>query len=88
VHAQLRGANDRLVTVRPILDPVERFAELIETDPDGPVFTSIRAAEGTGRPPGAPDFVADLERCLGCHIARRAPGRKPSAKPDDQLALL
>ncbi len=36
MHAQLRGANDRLVTVRPILDPVERFAELIETDPDDP----------------------------------------------------
>ena len=88
VHAHLNGEDDGLVTVRPVLDRVERFAELIETDADDPAFASLRAAEGTGRPLGTADFVADLERRFGRRIARRAPGRKPSAKSDDQLGLL
>ncbi len=88
VHAQLNGEDDGLVTVRPVLDRVERFAAFIETDPDDPAFASLRAAETTGRPLGTADFVASLERRLGRPIARRAPGRKPAAKPDDQLSLL
>ena len=88
VHAHLKGEDDGLVTVRPVLDRVERFAELMETDADDPAFAYPRAAEGTGRPLGTADFVADLERRLGRPIARRAPGRKPAPKPDDQLMLL
>jgi hypothetical protein len=44
--------DDGLVTVAPILERVDSFAAL------------IRAAETTGRPLGAVDFVADLERVL------------------------
>jgi putative transposase len=88
VHAHLKGEDDGLVTVRPVLDRVERFAAFIETDPHDPAFAALRAAETTGRPLGTADFVADLERLLGRPIARRAPGRKPAAKPEDQLILL
>ena len=45
------------------------------------------AAETTGRPLGAAAFVADLERRLGRPIARRAPGRKPTPKPEAQPSL-
>jgi len=88
VGAHLRGEDEGLVSVRPVLERVDRFADLIETDADDPAFAAIRSAEATGRPLGCADFVADLERRLGRPIARRAPGRKPAAKAVDQLALL
>jgi putative transposase len=77
VRAHLKGEDDGLVTVRPVLDRVERFAELIQTNPNDPAFAAIRAAESTGRPLAAAEFIAGLERVLGRRIARRAPGRKP-----------
>jgi putative transposase len=53
------------------------------------VFAELRRSEGSGRPVGAPDFVAGLERLLGRKIARRAPGRKPASSPTSkQLDLL
>jgi putative transposase len=88
VHAHLKGEDDGLVTVRPVLDRVENFARVIETDPDDPAFARLRAAETTGRPLGTADFVADLERRLGRPVARRAPGRKPKARLDGQISLL
>lgn len=81
VGAHMAGEDDGLVTVKPVLDRVDRFSELIGTDADDPGFARFRAAERTGRPVGTADFVADLERLLGRPIARRAPGRKPAAKP-------
>ena len=45
--------------------------------PSTQLFSAIREAESSGRPLATADFVADLERRLGRHIARRAPGRKP-----------
>jgi putative transposase len=86
-RAHLAGEDDGLVTVRPVLDRVESFARLIETEADDPAFAALRAAETTGRPLGAADFVADLERRLGRPIARRAPGRKLAIKSEGQLAL-
>ncbi|MET0272117.1 MAG: transposase [Phenylobacterium sp.] len=87
VGAHLQGEDDGLVTVGPVLDRVDRFAELIEAGADDPAFAALRAAEATGRPLGTPDFVADLERRLGRPIARRAPGRKPAPKPEVQAGL-
>jgi len=88
VRAHLRGEDDDLVMVRPVLDRVEDFAALIETDADDPAFAALRAAESTGRPLATADFVADLERRLGRPIARRAPGRKPAASTEGQFDLL
>jgi putative transposase len=78
VGAHLRGEDDELVRVRPVLDRVERFADLIAGEAEEPAFGVLRAA----------DFVSDLERRLGRPIARRAPGRKPAHNPTDQLASL
>ena len=71
-----------------MLDRVERFADLLETDADDPNFRTLRASEGTGRPVGDANFIAGLERLLGRPIARRAPGRKPKAVAEAQLDLL
>ena len=93
MRAHLAGADDALVMVRPILDRVGNFNELLQ--PDGgrssdQDFRGLRDAEGTGRQLGPADFVAGLEAMLGRKIARRAPGGKPagSAALSNQLELL
>ncbi len=87
-RAHLAGVDDELVSVRPVLDRVERFVDLLQTDPDDPAFRSLRASEGSGRPLGNADFIAGLERRLGRPVARRAPGRKPKSAVVEQLDLL
>jgi putative transposase len=88
VRAHLSGEDDGLVMVRPVLDRIDRFGDLIEADAEEAAFATLRAAEATGRPLGTADFVADLERRLGRLIARRAPGRKPTKQIEDQPRLL
>ena len=88
VRAHLKGEDDGLVVVRPVLQRIGRFGEILETDADDPAFASLRAANATGRALGSADFVADLERRLGRPVARRAPGRKPKTRPDDQPRLI
>ena len=78
VRAQINGTDDGLVTVRAVLDRMPHFAELLSTTQDQD-FEDLRLAEGSGRPLGTAEFVAALERLLGRPIARRAPGRKPTA---------
>jgi putative transposase len=87
VRAHLAGVDDALVSVRPVLDRIPDFKALLESASENG-FEALRHAEGTGRPAGAPEFLAGLERLLGRPIARRAPGRKPSATIVDQLDLL
>jgi len=64
------------------------MAALVEGESEIQAFAAIRAAETTGRPLGAADFVTDLERVLGRPIARRAPGRKPAQPAPETLRLL
>jgi putative transposase len=44
VRAHLAGQDDGLVTVGPVLDRIERFADLIERGEDQAAFAAIRAA--------------------------------------------
>ena len=88
VRAHLAGRDDALVTVRPVLDRVQNFIDLLQPDADED-FADLRSSEGTGRPLGTEDFVIGLERVLGRNIARRAPGRKPRIRVmGEQLELL
>ena len=87
-RAHLAGEDDALVSVRPVLDRVERFADLLQDSADDAAFRALRASEGSGRPLGNADFIAGLERLLGRRIARRAPGRKPRVVAEEQLELL
>ena len=68
------GEDDRLVSVRPVLDRWPTFRNLLLEDCEEK-FISLREAEGIGRPLGTADFVTELERRLGRSIARRAPGQ-------------
>jgi putative transposase len=75
------------VSVCPVLDRWANFRDLLLQDYDE-AFTSLRKAEGIGRPLGTADFVIELERRLGRPIARRASGRKAAANPQgEQLNL-
>ena len=86
VRAHLAGADDELVTVRPVLERTPQFAELLAECGDTG-FAALRTLEGSGRPAGNAEFIAGLERLLGRPIARRAPGRKPAVDPAGQLNL-
>jgi putative transposase len=91
VRAHLRGQDDGLAVVRPVLDRVEAFAGLIEADDEAwhaPAIQALRAAERTGRPLGNADFVRDLEIRLRRPLARRGPGRKPAPRDDGEAVLL
>jgi putative transposase len=83
VKAHLKGEDDGLVCVAPVLSRVPDFAALLAGDGDAG-FDALRESEGTGRPLGNADFIAGLERILGRRIAKRAPGRKPRAPGDTQ----
>ena len=79
VRAHPAGSDDSLVRVRPVLDRIPHFHDLLDASASDD-FTALRRAEATGRPLGTADFVADLERLLGRTIARRAAkSRKPSS---------
>jgi len=85
VRAHLAGADDALVKVAPLLARIDRFADLLadESEADVETFRALRAGEMTGRPAGAADFIADLERRLGRVLTPRKRGRKPKPKPDE-----
>ena len=78
VRAHLAGADDGLVRVRPALDRVGDFAAFLgqEVDEDA-AFLALRRAEGIGRPIGAPDWIAALERQTGRTLVAAKRGPKP-----------
>jgi putative transposase len=80
-RAHLAGADDNLVTVRPVLNRTSCFADLLLED-RGEDFAALRRSEVSGRPVGTAEFVTGLERLLGRPIARRAPGAKPANSVD------
>lgn len=73
---------------RPLLDRIGRGADLIGIEPVATVLVRLRAAESTGRPLGADDFLKLLERRLGRALRPRKPGPKPgAAAPGKQLDM-
>ena len=88
-RAHLSGRDDGLVTVVRILERTQNFAELIAGNGEEDDCTAaLHAAETTGRAVGMPRYFADLERRRRGPIGRRAPGRRPAAKGDDQPSIL
>ena len=78
VRAHLAGRDDELVTVKPALDQLPSFRELLKTE-CGDAIHNLNRSERTGRPAGAEEFVLGLERLLRRPLARRSPGRKPAS---------
>jgi putative transposase len=77
VAARLAGRDDGLAIVRPILDRVAKFADLLDTETDDPAFAPLRRAELFGRPLGSAGFVTALEARLDRRLAPAKRGRRP-----------
>jgi putative transposase len=75
VRAHLTREDDELVSVAPVLNLVDRFAALLDSDSDDAAFRALLSSEGSGRQLGNADFIADLERLLR--------GLSPDARPDE-----
>ena len=75
--AHLRGANDALVEVRPLLKLIPDWrGYLCAPDADG-LAEQLNLHSRTGRPLGTDDFVKRIE----VRLARRLRPRKPGPKP-------
>jgi putative transposase len=83
VRAHLAGKDDTLVRVRPLLDRVEAFADLVslKTGEIAPhQLAALMASETTGRPLGDEGFLERLEATLGRKLRPGKRGRKPRSE--------
>jgi putative transposase len=87
VAAHLAGRDDGLAVVRPILDRVANFADLLAAPADDAAFEALRRAELIGRPLGSPDFVAAVEARLGRRLAPAKRGRRPKGGTDAAVEI-
>jgi putative transposase len=84
VRAHLTREDDEFVSIAAVLNRVDRFAALLESDSDDGAFRALRSSEASGRPLGNADF----KRLLGRPVARRTPGPKSKRAAAEQLDLL
>jgi putative transposase len=76
-RAHLEGRDDRLAKVSPLAERASDWSDFLGQGLSEPERDAIRAAERTGRPLGAKEFVQSLETATGKSLARRKPGPKP-----------
>jgi REP-associated tyrosine transposase len=82
VRAHLAGEDDELATVAPLRALIPDFVALLATPADPVTTTRIERAPIIGRPLGAPEWIAVLERRLGRALALGKPGPKPRVDQD------
>jgi len=82
LRAHLGRSDDGLVTVAPLLERLGHITALIDTEPEGIALARLRAAETTGRPLGADDFVTRLEGLVQRRLRRQKSGRKAKMPAD------
>jgi len=81
-RTHLAGKDDELATVAPLHALIPDFAGLLAMPVDAAVAGRIERAPTIGRPLGAPEWIAVLERRLGRPLAPAKPGPKPRAERD------
>lgn len=74
--AHIRHRDDRLVRVRPLLDRVEDWRDLLATAPDISDVQLLRLHSRTGRPLGTEQFIKSAERALHRKLAPQKRGPK------------
>ena len=77
VRAHLRGRDDDLVCVRPMLERVGDWRIYLTTDDTEDTYSRLRTHTQTGRPMGSERFVSRLEKLTGQRLRRQKPGPKP-----------
>jgi putative transposase len=83
-RAHLAGEDDELATVAPLRALIPDFAALLAAAPDPVTTARIERAPTIGRPLGAPEWIALLERRLGRSLAPGKPGPKPRVDRDPE----
>ena len=76
VHAHLRTEDDRLVSVRPMLERVRDWQAYLQQDGDKSMTDDIRQHTRTGRPAGNDNFLSHLELTSRRTLRRKRPGPK------------
>lgn len=84
-RSHLAGADDGLVSVKPLLDRHGNFAQLLDsaTEQEEAAWAALRKSESTGRPIGGSEWLAELERRTGRALAPARRGRKPQRRLAD-----
>ncbi|MCZ4342266.1 transposase [Sphingomonadaceae bacterium G21617-S1] len=86
-RAHMAGEDDALVRVAAALDRYGDFADFLGAPGDhGDAWRALRRAETTGRPLGAPDWIAALEAKTGRSLAPQKRGPKPRIDAFSKLA--
>ena len=75
VHAHLKGEDDELVTVKPMLNLVNDWHEYLGQQ-DLDAHKSIRMHTNTGRPLGEDALIAKVEAITGRDLRKKKPGPK------------
>ena len=90
-RAHIAGADTPYVTVEPALSRIGDFSAFVEAAPDdNPMWSRLLKAEGIGRPVGAKEWIAELERAYGKVFSPQKRGPKPggtASTPMDTLKL-
>lgn len=81
--AHLRGRDDGLVKVRPLLSRAPDWAGLLGQSLEPETLEALRSGERTGRPRGTRAFIERLEKALGRTLAKAKPGPKPKGEDAD-----
>jgi len=81
-RAHLAGEDDELATAAPLRALIPDFAALPAAPADPATTARIDRAPIIGRPLGAPQWIAVLERRLGRALAPGKPGPKPRVDKD------
>ena len=74
--AHISGKDDKLVTVKPLLEMVGDWKEFLACGISEDEIGKMRCHEKTGRPLGSEGFIGKLENTLSRILQRQKPGRK------------
>ena len=87
--AHLRRQDDGLVTVRPLRERVDSFADFLEVPADAERVAALTKGQTIGRPLMGDQELGELEKRLGRTLRPGKRGRPPSQKNDPrQLELV
>ena len=78
VHAHLNSSDDKLVTVKPMLEKFPDWAAYLGARQSNEVLRKVRKHTKTGRPLGSGMFIETLESLSGRSLKPLKPGRKPT----------
>ena len=75
-RAHIQGKDDILVKVRPLLEIIPDWQELLSTGLPEDDYKTIRRHERTGRPLGGESFIDHLEQLTSRLLRKKKPGPK------------